>query len=95
MSIVVPFVFVKHKTVSCDCHPHLADKTASLWCSARLCFRAYFVRSLQRPLYGLIKRHSLSVHLFADDIQIKTSILPQHVHNSISSVETYISDAKN
>ena len=40
------------------------------------------------------KRHYLSVHLFADDIQIKTSILPQHVHSAISSVETCISDVK-
>ena len=31
-----------------------------------------------QPLSNLIKRHSC-VHLFADDIQIKTSILPQHV----------------
>ena len=36
-----------------------------------------------QPLSNLIKRHSLSVHLFADDIQIKTSILPQHVHGVI------------
>ena len=32
--------------------------------------------------------------MFADDIQIKTSILPQHVHSAISSVETCISDVK-
>ena len=43
-------------------------------------------------LSNLIKRHSLSVHLFADDIHIETSILPQHVHGVISSVETCISD---
>ena len=47
-----------------------------------------------QPLSNLIKRHSLSVHLFADDIQIETSILPQHVHSAISSVETCISDVK-
>ena len=47
-----------------------------------------------QPLSNLIKRHSLSVHLFADDIQIKTSILPQHVQNDISSVETCMSDVK-
>ena len=29
-----------------------------------------------QPHSNLIKRHSLSVHLFADDIQIKTYILP-------------------
>ena len=29
---------------------------------------------------------------FADDIQIKTYILSQHVHSAISSVETCISD---
>ena len=43
-------------------------------------------------LSNLIKRHSLSVNLFADDIQIETSILPQHVHSAIFSVETCISD---
>ena len=32
--------------------------------------------------------------MFADDIQIKTSILPRHVHNAISSVETCITDVK-
>ena len=34
-----------------------------------------FVLQIQ-PLSNLIDGHSLSVHLFADDIQIKTSILP-------------------
>ena len=48
----------------------------------------------KQPLSNLIKRHSLSVHLFADDIQINTSILPQHVHCVISSVEACISDVK-
>ena len=43
---------------------------------------------------NLIKRHSLSVHLFTDDFQIETSILPQHVHSAISSVEICISDVK-
>ena len=52
-----------------------------------------FVLCIQ-PLSNLIKRHSLSVHLFADDIQIETSILPQHVHSTISSEETCISDVK-
>ena len=52
-----------------------------------------FVLYIQ-PLSNLIKRHSLSVHLFADDIQIKTSILPQHFHSAISSVEICISDVK-
>ena len=52
-----------------------------------------FVLYIQ-PLSNLIRQHSLSVHLFADDIQIKTSILPQHVHSAISSVETCISDVK-
>ena len=47
-----------------------------------------------QPLSNLIKRHSLSVHLFVDDIQIETSILPQHVHSAISTVETCISDVK-
>ena len=47
-----------------------------------------------QPLSNLIKRHSLSVHLFADDIHIETSILPQHVHSTISSVEICISDVK-
>ena len=32
-----------------------------------------------QTLSNLIKRHSLSVNLFADDIQIETCILPQHV----------------
>ena len=35
-----------------------------------------------QPLSNLIKQHSLSVHLFADDIQIKTYIIPQHVHRA-------------
>ena len=52
-----------------------------------------FVLYIQ-PLYNLIKQHSLSVHLFADDIQIKTSIHPQHLHGTISSVETCISYVK-
>ena len=52
-----------------------------------------FVLYIQ-PLSNLIKQHSFSVHLFADDIQIKTSIFPQHVHSAISSVETCISDVK-
>ena len=43
---------------------------------------------------NLIKRHSLSVHLIANNIQIETSILPQHVHSAISSVEICISDVK-
>ena len=52
-----------------------------------------FVPFIQ-PLSNLIKRHSLCVHLFADDIQIGASIHPQHVHSAISSVEIYISDVK-
>ena len=52
-----------------------------------------FVLYIQ-PHSNLIKRHSLSVHLFADDIQIETSILPQHVHSAISSVEICISNIK-
>ena len=52
-----------------------------------------FVLYIQ-PLSNLIKRHSLSVHLFADDIQIETSNHPIHVHSAISSVETCISDVK-
>ena len=47
-----------------------------------------------QPHSNLIKRHSLSVHLFADDLQIKHSILSQHVHSAISSVEIRISDVK-
>ena len=50
-----------------------------------------FVLFIQ-PLSNLIKRHSLSVHVFADDIQFENSILPQHVHSAISSVKTLISD---
>ena len=41
-----------------------------------------------------MKRHSFSVHLFANDIHLETSIFPQHVHSTISSVETCISDVK-
>ena len=52
-----------------------------------------FVLYIQ-PLSNLIKLHSLSVHLFADDIQTETFILPQHVHSAISSVEICISDVK-
>ena len=53
-----------------------------------------FVLCIQ-PLSNIIKQLSLSVHLFADDIQMKTSILPQHVHSAISSMETCISYVKN
>ena len=52
-----------------------------------------FVLYIQ-PLSNLIKRHSLSVHLSADDIKIEASNHPQHVHCAISSVETCISDVK-
>ena len=52
-----------------------------------------FVLCIQ-PLSNLIKRHSLSVHLLADDIQIATSIIPHHVHSAISSVEICIFDVK-
>ena len=52
-----------------------------------------FVLYIQ-PLSNLIKRHSLSVHLFTDDIQIKTSILPQQDHSAISSAATCISYVK-
>ena len=52
-----------------------------------------FVLYIQ-PLSNQIKGHSLSVHLFADDIQIGGSIHPQHVHSAISSVEICISDVK-
>ena len=45
-----------------------------------------FVLFIQ-PLSNLIKRHSLSCRLFADDIHIETSILTQHVLSAISSVE--------
>ena len=52
-----------------------------------------FVLCMQ-SVSNLIKRHSLNVHLFADDIQIETSILPQRVHSAISSMEICISDVK-
>ena len=52
-----------------------------------------FVLFIQ-PLYNLIMRHYMSVYMFADDIQIKTSIPPQHLHGTISSVETCFSDVK-
>ena len=52
-----------------------------------------FVLYIQPPS-NLIKQHSLSVQMIADDIQIETSILPQHVHSDISSVEICISDVK-
>ena len=47
-----------------------------------------------QPLSNLIKRLSLSVHLFADDIQVETSIHPQNFHGAISSMEIWISDVK-
>ena len=50
-----------------------------------------FVLCIQ-SLSNLIKGHSLSVHLFADGIQIETSVLPQHLHIAICSVETCTSD---
>ena len=52
-----------------------------------------FVVCIQ-PLSNLIKRHSLNAHLFADDIQIESCILPTHVHSAIFSVETCISNVK-
>ena len=52
-----------------------------------------FVLYIQ-SLSNLTKRHSLSVHLFADDIQNETSILTRHVHSAISSMEICISDVK-
>ena len=42
-----------------------------------------------------IRQHSISVHLFADDIQIRISILPQHVNRPTSLVEICISDVRN
>ena len=74
------------------------------------CFRSYFtnrrqsvatanrISSTKQLHYGVPQGSNqttfLRVHLFADDIQIETSILPQHVHSAISSVETCISDVK-
>ena len=52
-----------------------------------------FVLYIQ-PISKLVKQHAFSVHMFADDIQIKTSILHQHVHSTILSVEICISDVK-
>ena len=51
-----------------------------------------FVLDIQ-SISNLIKQHSLSVHLFADDNQIETSILPNS-HGAISSVETCIFNVK-
>ena len=34
------------ESVSSDCKPHFVDKRTSLLCSAGLCLRTYFVRSL-------------------------------------------------
>ena len=53
----------------------------------------WFVLYIQ-PLSNLIKRHSLTAHLFADDIQVEIAILPQHVHGAISSVKICIFDVK-
>ena len=94
MSIMVSLVFVKQRTVNCDCQPHFADKQIHhgvplgtvLW---SILFILY-VQLLSNP----IKRHSLSVHLFDDDIQIKTSILPQHVHSAISDVKYWMTENK-
>ena len=47
-----------------------------------------------QPLSNIIKRRYLSVHLFADDIQIENSILSLNVHSAIFSVEACISDIK-
>ena len=52
-----------------------------------------FVLCIQ-PLSNLIRRHSLSVHLFADDIQIETSILPQHDDSAISDVKNWMIEYK-
>ena len=47
-----------------------------------------------QPLSNLIKWHSLSVHLFADDIKIDTSILAQYVHSAISDVKYWMIENK-
>ena len=52
-----------------------------------------FVLYIQ-PLSSLIKRHSLTVHLLADDIQFETYVIPKHVHRAITTVEICISDLK-
>ena len=91
---MVTFVFVRQKTVSCDCYQHFSDKELHYGVpQGSVLGPTLFVLYIQ-PLSNLIKRHSLSVHLFSDDIQIETYILPQHVHGAISSVETCISDVK-
>ena len=52
-----------------------------------------FVLYIQ-PLSNQIKRHSMRVHLLADDIQIETSILPQNVHSAISDVKYWMIENK-
>ena len=94
MFIMVPFVFVKQKRISFDCFPHFTDKERHYGVPrGSVLGPILFVLYIQ-PLSNLIKRHSLSVHLFADDIEVETSILPQHVHSAISYVETCIYDVK-
>ena len=92
MSIMVPFVFVKQKIVAITNHiSPIKDFVVPQRYVIRLILFVLYIQ----PLSNLIKRHSLSVHSFADDIQIETSILSQHVHGAISSVEICIFDIKN
>ena len=91
MSIIVLFVFVEELCMLATFCRHYGVHQGSVLVPILL------VLYIQ-PLSSLIKRHSLSVHLFADDIQIETSYQtsnhPQHVHSAISSVKTSISDVR-
>ena len=87
MSIMVSFVFAKRRQsvaiancISSTKELHYGVPLGSVLGSTM------FVLYIQ-PLSNLIKGHSLSVHLFADDIQIETSILPKHVLSAISDVK--------
>ena len=88
--MMVLFIFVKQNTASCVANHISPTKELHHGVSqGSVLGPIMFVLYIQ-PLSSLIKRHSLSVHLFADDIQIETSNHPQHAHNAISSVETCI-----
>ena len=91
---MVLFEFVKQKTISIANHISLTKELHYGVLQGSVLAPLLFILYIQ-PLNNLITLHSLSVHLFTDDTQIKITILPQHVHSAITSVETCISDITN